>query len=118
MMISIMVFMLLELKVLLLEFFRKNDFLTNFLLQADTIHRLAAAHRATVRALQDFIQQLPDAGFHGDVSRISKELSSLIQQLSECCSQLEIGGDSGGLQDSVAKLLHNDPVSLRDLFYS
>ncbi|XP_064650803.1 protein moonraker-like [Lineus longissimus] len=63
--------------------------------KTQTINRLAAAHRGAVRALQTFINHLPESDIRQGLPRIYHELTLLIRQLSECCSQLQIGGETG-----------------------
>ncbi|XP_071944063.1 protein moonraker-like isoform X2 [Antedon mediterranea] len=69
------------------------------------LNRLAAAHRGAVRALQTFIQQLPSQGETAPSSQppMYQELALLIQQLSLCCSQMEIGGN--GVPDDILDIL-------------
>ncbi|XP_063125412.1 protein moonraker isoform X1 [Rattus norvegicus] len=51
--------------------------------------RLAAAHRAAIRALQVFITQFTDRGEHPVPARC-RELGSLIRQLSLCSAKLDV----------------------------
>ena len=67
--------------------------------------RLAAAHRGTLRALQSLHQHLPDYALHKNgMPRTYTELLFLIRQLSLCCAQLEVAGETG-VPSSVLNLL-------------
>lgn len=52
------------------------------------VSRLAAAHRAAIRALQVFVTQFTDRGEHPVPARC-RELGSLIRQLSLCSAKLD-----------------------------
>ena len=52
---------------------------------------MAAAHRAAVRAIQTFVQCGQPRGY-ASLGGIQKELGYLIQQLSACCTQMDIDG--------------------------
>ncbi|KAK3736321.1 hypothetical protein QZH41_020786 [Actinostola sp. cb2023] len=62
--------------------------------KSQTLHRLAAAHRAAVRALQTFISQTPlhsKASHHGP--DMYQDLAILVRQLSLLTSQVQISTD-------------------------
>ncbi|MBN3318883.1 MOONR protein, partial [Atractosteus spatula] len=62
--------------------------------------RLAAAHRGAVRALQVFVNQLPDQSEDRALSHY-KELGHLIRQLSLCSAKLESGSSSSVPETAV-----------------
>lgn len=72
--------------------------------KTQTLHRLAAAHRGAVRALQSFVQHLPDQDISHGMPKVYQELALLIRQLSLCCAELEVGGETG-VPESVVSIL-------------
>ena len=82
--------------------------------QSKLLLRLAAAHRAAVRALQAFVNQLPDVNLSVGLPRTYKELTLVVRQLSLCCAQLEVSGDTP-VPESVTNLLQDMAVSRQTL---
>ncbi|KAI1893288.1 hypothetical protein AGOR_G00122160 [Albula goreensis] len=76
------------------------------------IDRLAAAHRGAVRAIQVFINQLPDQSEQKMPSHY-RELGQLIRQLSLCSAKVEAGQESSvpeTAKDILSKLEALDSV--------
>lgn len=71
---------------------------------------MAAAYRAAVRALQAFVNQLPDTDLSEGLPRAYREFMLIVRQLSLCCAQLEIAGESW-MPESVTNLLQDMAVS-------
>ena len=83
--------------------------------QARVLRRLTAAHRGAVRALQDLVNQFTEYDLRLGLPRAYTELCVLLRQLSLCCAQLEIAGESG-VPEAVMHLLEDVAVgSLRAL---
>ena len=79
-----------------------HEFKSEFFLQSQTLGRLAAAQRATVRALRMLINSAPLQPKRSQhYPSIYQALTSLIQQLSLLAIQIE-GGDDG-----VTKQVHS-----------
>ena len=56
-----------------------------------SLFQLAAAHRAAVRAIQTFVQA-GEKHSYTSLTGMHQELAFLIRQLSQCCSQMNVGG--------------------------
>ncbi|XP_013412021.1 protein moonraker isoform X2 [Lingula anatina] len=89
-----------------------------------TLHRLAAAHRGAVKAIQAYVNHLPEEETRHGMPKLYQELALLIRQLSLCCAELEVGGESGvpdvvknilgqagDLNESIEKELQSSPLS-------
>ncbi len=78
-------------------------------IQSKVLARLAAAHRGAVRALQTFVQHLPDCRLELGLPRGYHDLAELLRQLSLCCAQLEVAGETA-VPESVLHLMKDFEV--------
>ncbi|XP_072286051.1 protein moonraker [Pyxicephalus adspersus] len=79
--------------------------------KSQTMSRLAAVHRAAIRALQMFITQLNECGDQ-QIPSVYKELGYLIRQLSLCAAKLETGGDPAAFNITISILQQAEDLDL------
>ena len=78
--------------------------------QTQFLNRLASAHRGAVRALKSLVDVIGDLDISKGLPKSYHELTLVVRQLSLCCAQLEIAGESG-VPDSVMHLINEMNVS-------
>ncbi|XP_066269152.1 protein moonraker-like [Branchiostoma lanceolatum] len=74
--------------------------------KAQVLKKLGAAHRAAVKVLQVFIQQLPDQySGGGGLPQVYQDLGHVIKQLSQLSAQLQVGSSEDMSAEGLLHLL-------------